>query len=181
MMSKIKIVFIFLFGGGYFFTSNSFAVDVPITISGVIKIAPCIINKNEKIVFNFNTIQMDNIDNVSNFITKDIPIDCQYYQGKPYVNVVGDKLAGAPNNVLQTKGNTGLGIALYQGISVNSSYPITIGNNISNLGSEIINGLSGKGQANGNFSITAVPYAVNTSKLIPGKFESTAKIIITYN
>lgn len=181
MMSKIKIAFISLFIWSCFFSSISFAVDVPISISGVVKIAPCIINKNEKIIFNFNTLQINNIDNISNFITKDIPIDCQYYQGKPYINVVGDKLANAPNNVLQTKGNTGLGIALYQGNTINNSYPIVIGNNINNLGSEIINGLNGKGQANGIFAITAVPYALNISKLTPGKFESTAKIIITYN
>ncbi|MFW0929551.1 MULTISPECIES: fimbrial protein [unclassified Providencia] len=180
-MDIIKKYFKFWVGILYFCAFSSLAVDVPIKISGTVKVPPCIINKNEKIIFNFKTVQIDKVNNHDNSITKEISIDCQYYQGKPYINVVGDKLANAPNNVLNTKGNTGLGIALYQGSSVNNTYPLIIGNNINSLGNEIINGLSGKGQKNGIFSITAVPYALNTSNLAPGKFESTAKIVITYN
>jgi minor pilin subunit PapF len=165
----------------FFFTFSSFAVDVPINISGIIKIAPCIINKNEKITFNFKAIQVQNIDNHYGAVTKELPIECQYYQGKPYVNVIGNRLENAPNNVLKTQGNTGLGIALYQGSTINASYPIPIGNSSSELGVQITNGLVGQGQTQGTFSITAVPYAENISDLAPGKFESTAKIIITYN
>ncbi|HEC8329741.1 TPA: fimbrial protein [Providencia rettgeri] len=180
-MGIIKKYFKYWVSMLYFCTFSSLAVDVPIKISGTVKAPPCVINKNEKIVFNFKTIQIDKVNNYDNSITKDIAIDCQYYQGKPYVNVVGDKLANAPSNVLYTKGNTGLGIALYQGNAVNNTYPLVIGNSINSLGNEIINGLSGKGQTNGIFSITAVPYALNASNLTPGKFESTAKIVITYN
>lgn len=180
-MNIIKKYFKLWAGVLYCYTAYSFAVDVPINISGTVKAPPCVINNNEKIIFNFKTVQIDKVNNYDNSITKDIAIDCQYYQGKPYINVVGDKLAGAPNNVLGTKGNTGLGISLYQGGAVNNTYPLVIGNNINSLGNEIINGLSGKGQANGFFSITAVPYALNSSNLKPGRFESTAKIVITYN
>lgn len=165
----------------YFSSFSLLAVDIPINISGTIMIPPCSINENKKIFFSFNSVQIDSVDGNNNSITKSIPIYCEYYKGKPYISIMGEKLHGAPENILKTKGDTGLGIGLYQGGSVNPMYPILIGDNTNGKKNEIINGLNGYGESHGIMTITAVPYATKSTKLSPGKFDATAKIIITYN
>lgn len=73
---------------------------------------------------------MQKVDGVQSAVSKTLDVNCDYYQGTPYIVVAGNAMTGVVDkNVLETAGdNAGrLGIALYQGNGVNTSAPMKVG------------------------------------------------------
>lgn len=184
-ISETMKLLLALMGSGFFFgVQPVYAVDLNIKITGEIYIPPCKINGNDtEILVPFNKISLYEVDGVKNAITKTVTVSCDYYQGTPYVRIDGTLLSGAGDNVLKTMGANAsiLGIALYQGDNVNTSYPLRIGMGEQNAyGYKITRGLTGQNTANGQFTFTAVPYKHGSGTLNAGTFSATATMNITY-
>ncbi|PNQ51895.1 fimbrial protein, partial [Vibrio agarivorans] len=153
---------------GSLVSPSIFAVDIQINISGKINIPPCRINTNSTIDIPFGKIANFKIDGRNYAQQKTVSVQCDYYESTPYIQVLGVKLAGAPvDNVLRANAganNDKLGIALYQGDSVNDSYPLKIGTGEQGkFGYRLTRGLSGRGP-NHKFTFTSVPYALGNNR-----------------
>lgn len=168
----------------YLLYGTAGAVDMNINITGTIYIPPCTINNNSPIQFSFNQIMTYGVDGQANAITKNIPVTCTYFKGTPYVKVTGNQLTGAPDNVLRVSTTSAnysrFGIALYQGNNVDANQPLRL-NGSAARGYAITKGLTNTGQANSQFTITAVPYKTGTADLAAGNFTATASLSIVYN
>lgn len=158
------------------------AVDINIT--GEIYIPPCKINNNDsEIKISFNRISLYEVNGYKNAKTKTVTVNCNYYQGTPYIRIDGTVLSGAGDNVLKTTGINAsvLGIALYQGDDVNSSYPLRIGaGEQGKYGYKITRGLTGQNITVGQFTFTAVPYKHGLGTLSTGTFSAIATMHISY-
>ncbi|WP_258126449.1 fimbrial protein [Escherichia coli] len=153
--------------------------DVGIKITGTIIVPPCEINSaNEDIQVSFGKIPLNEIDGHKHAVTKKVNLKCYYHQNTPYIKINGNVLPGAEDNVLNTTGanESILGIALYQGDNVDSSYPLRIGGD----GYEIIRGLDGLRKESGQFTFTAVPYKLKIKELNGGAFSAIATMNISY-
>ncbi|WP_258143046.1 fimbrial protein [Escherichia coli] len=74
-----------------------------------------------------------------------------------------------------------LGIALYQGSDVNTTYPLRTGaGEQGQYGYKITRGLTGQNTAVGEFTFTAVPYKHGSGTLNAGMFSATATMSISY-
>lgn len=159
------------------------AVDVNINISGEIYIPPCKINENDMdINVHFGKMSLYDVDGQKNAKTTTVTVSCDYDQGTPYIRVDGMVLQGAGDNVLQTTGanQSTLGIALYQGDTVNTSYPLRTGVGEQGMyGYKINRGLI-MNKGSGNFTFTAVPVKYGQGTLIAGTFSATATMSISY-
>ncbi|ELM3656985.1 fimbrial protein [Edwardsiella piscicida] len=166
------------------FVSSAHALDINIRVSGEIYIPPCVINdNNSQINIDFGSVLLPNIDGVNYAKSKTVNVNCEYYQGRPYISVMGAQLPGTGGNVLQTTGPNAasLGIALYQGNGVNSSFPLKIGaGEQGKYGFPITNGLRGINTGSGQFTFTAVPYKSNGTNLVAARFSATATMSIIY-
>ncbi len=174
-----------LMGCGFFFGIKSAgAVDVNIKITGEIYIPPCKINGNDAVIqVPFDKMSLYEVDGYKNAQTKTVTVSCDYYQGTPYIRIDGTVLSGAGDNVLKTTGvnSSTLGIALYQGEDVNTSYPLKTGaGEQGKYGYKITRGLTGQNTASGTFTFTAVPWKLGTVTLNAGTFEATATMSISY-
>ncbi|MEC9534032.1 fimbrial protein [Escherichia marmotae] len=160
------------------------AVDVNIKITGEIYIPPCKINGNDaEILVSFGDMSLYDVDGQNNKQTEELRVSCDYYQGTPYIRVDGAVLQGAGDNVLQTTGAnpSTLGIALYQGSDVNTSYPLRTGaGEQGKYGYKITRGLTGQNTASRTFTFTAVPYKYGSATLAAGTFSATATMSISY-
>lgn len=160
------------------------AVDVNIKITGTILIPPCKINGNDaEIQVSFGKMSLYNVDGQKNAQTKTVTVNCDYYQGTPYVLIDGPVLQGAGDNVLKTTGAnpSALGIALYQGSDVNTAHPLRTGTGEQGkYGYKITRGLTGRNQASGTFTFTAVPVKYGSGALTAGMFSATATMKINY-
>ena len=159
------------------------AVDVNIKITGEIYIPPCEINGGTDISVDFGKMSLHDVDGQKNAQTKTVTVSCDYYQGTPYIRVDGAVLSGAGDNVLQTTGANSLmlGIALYQGDDVNTSYPLRTGaGERGQYGYQITRGLTGQNRVSGAFTFTAVPVKHGSKALTAGTFSAAATMSISY-
>lgn len=93
------------------------------------------------------------------------------------------QLSGAPDNVLKTTGanSSALGIALYQGGSVDPQNPLRLGAGAQGqFGYEITKGLSAVNVQNSQFTFTAVPYKHGNTDLNAGTFSASVTMSISY-
>jgi minor pilin subunit PapF len=179
MKKSIKLILLL----GLSITNMAWAVDVNIMIRGEIVIPPCKINGNSPIDLSFGKIAGYKVDGQNYALTKSVNVECDYYEGTPYIKIGGGLLSGASNNVLHVNdmsssgNNIGvLGIALYQGGSVNSSNPLVIGSGEQGkFGYKVKTGLSGR-----QFTFTAVPYKHGSTELVAGAFNASATMNIYY-
>lgn len=182
IIGNIKIL---LFCCGIFWMQPAASIDVNIKVTGEIIIPPCKINGNDAdINVSFGTIGLRDVDGNKFSVSKTISVNCEYYQGKPYIILSsGSILSGAPDHILQTTGvnSSSLGIALYQGGTVDPSHPLRIGaGEKGTYGYQIKKGLSVVNQQNSQFTFTAVPYKQGSSDLIAGTFSSSVTMNISY-
>ena len=187
MKKHLNSVLAMMMAGGVMLTAGSVqAVDVNLTVKGVITIPPCNVNNSGTIEVDFGNIPVTALTNGNNagyLKQQSVPVTCDYYQGTPYVRVTGTQLSGAGTNVLATS-TSRFGIALYQGSG--TSVAMTLGNgttgvNGENLGYRVQSGaLSGVNQASGQFTFTAVPYQSGSTQLTAGEFTATANMSISY-
>lgn len=177
----VKLLFIIV--SNFFYDIQSAqAMDVDIKITGSVFIPPCKINDTD-IQFSFGRLSLYEIDGHQNAVTKTISVSCEYYQGTPYLHFDGERVFDSVGNILKTTGVNAstLGIALYQGHDVNSSYPLIIGaGKQGKNGYKITRGLTGKNSARGQFTFTAVPYKYGRDILEAGDFSATAVMSISY-
>ncbi|EBF4785700.1 fimbrial protein [Salmonella enterica subsp. diarizonae] len=170
--------------GGLFWIPTAWADDVQITISGEIFTPPCKINGNDTAIYiPFGRIALQKVDGRNYAETRTVSVLCEYYRGKPYIRLEGAVLSGAGENVLRTSGANpgGLGIALYQGGSVDSTYPLKIGaGEQGKYGFEIKKGLSVLNAANSTFTFSAVPYKYGRADLKAGAFSAAMTMSINY-
>ncbi len=170
--------------GGLFWISVAQAVDVNVKISGKIYIPPCRINGNDTAIhIPFGRIALQKVDGRNYAETRTVRVTCDYYRGKPYIRLAGAALSGAGENVLRTSGANpdGLGIALYQGDSVDSAYPLKIGaGEQGKYGFKIKKGLSVLNTTNSEFTFTAVPYKYGRADLKAGAFSAAVTMSISY-
>ncbi|MFZ1874767.1 MAG: fimbrial protein, partial [Chania sp.] len=143
-------------------------------------IPPCNINGGNDITVDFGTISILNVDGIQGAKSTTVTVNCGYYQGTPYVHVVGTQLVGAPGNVLRpsSDGIGNFGIALYMGSSVNSGDALLL--NGSGNGYPITKGLTNINSTSSNFTFTAVPYKTSELQLSTGSFSAGASMAIVY-
>lgn len=160
------------------------AVDVDINITGEIYVSPCTINNDTDIQVSFGTMSVSEVDGYNNAKNTVVIVKCEGYEGTPYIQVGGTVLSGAGNNVLKTNGDneSSLGIALYQGFNVDSSYPIIIGEGDNGYGYPLTNaaGFWESGAGVMFLAFTAVPYKYGSDTLNAGSFTATATMSVNY-
>lgn len=159
------------------FFREAIADDIQITITGEIYDAPCKINNDVNFEIDFGRISIQEIDGKKFKQTKTVEIECANNSGKPYISLTSST-GVLGDNILNTTGvnTSSLGIALYQGDSVDSGYPLNV-----NLGvDEIKKGLSQLSVQQGYFTFTAVPYKHGSTALTAGTFSATATMNIFY-
>lgn len=171
-----------LMAGMMLMAKVAFADDITVNITGMIVIPPCTVNNGNTIDVDFGNISVTDVANNQNIRTQNVPVNCAYYQGIPYVKVTGSQLSGAATNILATNISQ-FGIALYQGSG--TTQPMALGNgtpdrNGGYVGSVVQSGLSGVNQANGQFTFTAVPYLLGTAFPAAGAFSASANMSIIY-
>ena len=181
----VKAVVQMLLGGIFFFglPSAYAAENITVKITGEIYIPPCEINSGRDINVSFENMSLYEVDGYKNAKTETITVRCYYYQGTPYVRVTGTQMTGGGDHVLKTSGAnpSALGIALYQGESVDTAYPLRIGaGEQGQFGYKITRGLAGENTATGQFTFTAVPYKYGSGTLNAGNFSATATMSISY-
>ena len=161
------------------------ALDVPIKITGKIFIPPCKVNSDADFKVSFGKVPLQKVDGSNYAKTTTVNVSCEYFQGKPYIRLSGGTghLQGAPENVLNTTGANPsvLGIALYQGASVDPQNPLKLGGGEQGkYGHEIRKGLSAVNIKNSQFIFTAVPYKHGNAELNAGGFEASVTMSISY-
>ena len=161
------------------------AVDIPIKITGTIYIPPCKIKNDTDFKVFFDKIALQKVDGQNYAKSTTVEVSCEYFQGKPYIRLSGGtgQLSGAPDNVLKTTGAnpSTLGIALYQGGSVDPQNPLRLGAGAQGqYGYEITKGLSAVNVQNSQFTFTAVPYKHGNTDLNAGTFSASVTMSISY-
>ncbi|MGT3165359.1 fimbrial protein [Yersinia enterocolitica] len=156
---------------------NAKADEVQINITGEIYNAPCKINNDVDFDIDFGKVSIQEIDGKKFKQTKTVEVVCANYSGKPYISFISNT-GVLGENILKTTGvnSASLGIALYQGDSVDNSYPLKV--NIDK--DEIKKGLSQVNVERSYFTFTAVPYKYGTAVLTAGTFSATATMSILY-
>lgn len=162
----------------FFLSLKTQAMDIPVEITGVIQVPPCIVNNGDVIEVNFGDISVTDVPNQRNRRKVTIPISCGYAQGMAYVKVIGEPM-GSNKNVLMTNVKN-FGIALFQGDGTTINLILGEGkiNGSEMIGYPIEAGLSGKETA--TFTFTAVPYKEGGGELNAGFFSAAASISIRY-
>lgn len=185
MKNSSRLILSVLTGGILLLSASVKAVDVNIKITGTIYIPPCKINNDTDFNVPFNKISLQKVNgrNYAQPITVDVY--CEFPYGKPYIRLSGGSgpLPGAPDNVLKTTGAnpSALGIALYQGGSVDPQYPLRLGAGAQGpYGYEITKGLSAVNVQSSQFTFTAVPYKHGNTELNAGTFEASVTMSINY-
>ncbi|MFG3824331.1 fimbrial protein, partial [Escherichia coli] len=177
MQSKMRLISSTLMGGIIFLSVNAKAVDIPVKITGTVYIPPCKVKNNTDFKISFGKIALQKVDGRNYAQSTTIEVNCEYYQGKPYILLSGGtgKLSGAPDNVLKTTGanSSTLGIALYQGGSVDPQKPLKLGTGETGpYGYEIRKGLSAINVQSSQFTFTSVPYKHGNTALNVGAFSA---------
>ena len=186
-MGKIRtnLIFSVLAYGIMLLSTPVGAVDVPIKITGTIYIPPCKIKNDTDFKVPFGNIPLQKVDGKSFAQPTTMEVSCEYFQGIPYIRLSGGtgQLSGAPDNVLKTTGANPatLGIALYQGNSVDPDNPLRLGaGEQGQYRYKIRKGLSAVNVPSSQFTFTAVPYKLGNSELNAGKFSASVTMSISY-
>lgn len=158
------------------FSSDLWAVDIPVNITGTIVIPPCQINNGNPVDVDFGNIRVSELDTKEHIKVVSFPIYCPYHQGEAYVKMAGQSMTGK-DNVLVTNID-GLGIELYQGERAGNQ--LILGSGSSGYGYEVINALSEKNVERTTFTFTAKIYKSKESVINPGDFRASALIDIAY-
>lgn len=186
MNAGIRNIFLTLIScGALLWTHTAVAVDIQVKITGAVFIPPCEINgKDADFSVSFGKIALQKVDGRNYAVAKTVSVNCQFYQGKPYILLSsGSILPGASDNILQTSGvnSSSLGVALYQGDSVDPNYPLRIGAGVQGkYGYEIKKGLSTPNAQSSQFTFTAVPYKLGNADLKAGTFSASVTMNISY-
>lgn len=161
-----------------FVSSNVMAVNIPIKLSGIVHVPPCVVNNGENINIFFGDISVSDVSNERNIRKMTIPVTCEYSQGTAYVKVTGPKL-GSNINVLATN-VAHFGIALFQGDGTAIKLVLGEGkaSGTGTIGYPVTSGISGQGK--GTFTFTAVPFKDGSFDLNAGEFTASANMQITY-
>ncbi|OAT26409.1 PapF family fimbrial adapter [Buttiauxella ferragutiae ATCC 51602] len=183
MVMKTRQIASALLLAGILFSATTARANINITITSEIYIPPCVVNGDTLITVDFGDMDAQKVDGQAYAKSITVPVSCTYYSGAAYVRVTGSQLTGAPTNVLKTDATGGnadiLGVALYQGNGVNSSFPLTLGGGSNGYGYPLTQGWTGNGTASSQFTLTAVPYKQGGS-LEAGAFSATATMSISY-
>ncbi|MUN34670.1 fimbrial protein [Escherichia coli] len=185
MKNRMRLILSALTGGVMLLSASVMAVDVPIKITGTIYIPPCKIKNDTDFKVSFGKIALQKVDGQNYAQPTTVEVSCEYFQGKPYIRLSGGtgQLSGAPDNVLNTTGAnpSALGIALYQGASVDLQNPLRLGGGEQGkYGYEIRKGLSAVNIKNSQFTFTAVPYKHGNAELKAGGFDASVTMSISY-
>ncbi len=185
MKNRMRLIVSALTGGVILLSTPVMAVDVPIKITGTIYIPPCKINNDTDFNVSFGKIALQKVDGQNYAQSKTVEVSCEYFQGKPYIHLSGGtgQLSGAPEYVLGTTGNNSstLGIALYQGDSVDPQNPLKLGaGEQGQYGYKITKGFSAVNARISNFTFTAVPYKHGNEDLNAGTFSASVTMSISY-
>lgn len=185
MKNRMRLVLSALTGGVMLLSAPVMAVDVPIKITGTIYIPPCKIKNDTDFKVSFGKIALQKVDGRNYAQPTTVEVSCEYFQGKPYIRLSGGtgQLSGAPDNVLNTTGAnpSALGIALYQGDSVDPQNPLRLGDGTQGpYGYEITKGLSAVNVQSSQFTFTAVPYKHGNTELNAGTFSASVTMSISY-
>ncbi|ELC5340105.1 fimbrial protein [Salmonella enterica] len=185
MKIRTKLMLSVLTGGVMLLSAPVRAVDVPIKITGTIHIPPCKIKNDTDFKVSFGKIALQKVDGRNYAKPTTVEVNCEYFQGKPYIRLSGGtgQLSGAPDNILKTTGANPatLGIALYQGDSVDTASPLRLGaGEQGRYGYEITKGLSAVNVQSSQFTFTAVPYKHGSTDLNAGTFSASVTMSISY-
>ncbi|MGL4434149.1 MAG: fimbrial protein [Plesiomonas shigelloides] len=149
--------------------------------TGTLIIPNCTVTVNSGNAITFGNFEIQNINNVNGAVQSTVALECPYSVGTPYITVTGAELSGSSSgNVLATDKN-GLGIALYQGSSVNDSNKLLLGAGANGNGNPITTGLEGINSSTGTFTFTSVLWTADYTKLTPGAFTAAATLSVIYN
>lgn len=185
MKNRTRLIFSALTGVVMFLSVPVRAIDVPIKITGAVYIPPCKIRNDTNFNVSFGKILLNKVDGQNYAQSTTVDVSCEYFEGKPYILLSGGTghLSGAPNNVLKTTGgnSSALGIALYQGNTVDSKNPLRLGaGEHGGYGYEITKGLSAVNAQSSQFTFTAVPYKYGSGVLNAGAFSASVTMSISY-
>lgn len=185
MKNRIGLILLVLTVGGMLVSAQVRAFDVTIKITGTVFVPSCKIKNDTDFNVSFGKIALQKVDGLNYAQPTTVDISCEYFQGKPYIFLSGGtgQLSGAPDNVLNTTGanSSVLGIALYQGDSVDPQNPLRLGAGAhGQYGYEITKGLSAVNVSNSQFTFTAVPYKHGNADLSAGTFSATVTMNISY-
>lgn len=177
MEIKVKNVIQVLSAFFLLILGNAIAEEIQIKITGEIYNAPCKINNDTDFNIDFGKISIQEIDGKKFSQTKTVEVLCVNNSGVPYITFTSSSGVQG-DNILKTTGvnASSLGIALYQGDSVDNRFPLKINVNKD----EIKKGLSQINTERSYFTFTAVPYKYGNEALTAGTFSATATMNIYY-
>lgn len=156
---------------------SAMAEDVRIKITGEIYNEPCKINNDAGVNIDFGKVPIQEVDGKKFSQTKTVEVFCVNNSGVPYISFTSSSGVQG-DNILTTTGVNApsLGIALYQGNSVDNSFPLKV--NVDK--DEIKKGLSQINTERSYFTFTAVPHKYGNVALTAGTFSATATMNIFY-
>lgn len=157
------------------------AWELDVQVTGKVVIPPCTINDGRIITVDFKHVMINKINGNNYFITTTVPFDCYYKSNKPYVNIVGPVLPGAPSHILQANiagsSSDNFGVAFYAGAQVDESKRLPIGTSTGAIAKEVItDGHEGAG----TLTFTTVPWKKSGTTLATGEFSAAASLLIGY-
>lgn len=175
--SKKKYIFLMMALWSKLIMAGDASVNLNLKVN--IVASPCSINSGSPIEFDFGNIPVDKVSDSKYQITKQININCTYFNGEPYIQVTGNPLeSNTEGNVLATSIKN-FGIALFQGEGKSTKLIISSGG--SDLGYKITNGLTNVNKQNSILTITAAPYLNSGIKeLSAGAFSAASNIKVSY-
>lgn len=156
---------------------SAMAEEVRIKITGEIYNEPCKINNDAGFEIDFGKVSIQEVDGNKFKQTKTVEVLCVNNSGVPYISFTSSSGVQG-DNILKTTGvnASSLGIALYQGDSVDNSFPLKV-----NVGKDKIKkGLSQINTERSYFTFTAAPYKYGSEVLTAGTFSATATMNIFY-
>lgn len=179
MMNKKSALMFFLFIS-IINSVKVYAYNVDIEITGEIHIPPCVINNGEQITVDFKNLPINEIDGVRHKIITSVKLQCDYFDGVPYISLRGNQIVGGDKNILDTQGLNagGLGISLYQGDSLDKI--IINSNENGKFGHKLTSGIDILNTQNATFAFSAIPTKISGKDLVPGDFTSSAVLEIHY-
>ncbi|WP_244848957.1 fimbrial protein [Citrobacter sp. FP75] len=156
---------------------SALAEEVQIEITGEIYNEPCKINNDASFEINFGKVSIQEVDGNKFKQTKTVEVLCVNNSGVPYISFTSNTGVQG-ENILKTTGvnASSLGIALYQGDSVDSRFPLKV--NVDK--DKIKKGLSQINTERSHFTFTAAPYKYGSEALTAGTFSATATMNIFY-
>ncbi len=156
---------------------NALAEEIQIEITGEIYNEPCKINNDANFEIDFGKVSIQEMDGKKFKQTKTIEVLCVNNSGAPYITFTSSTGAQG-ENILKTTGinSSSLGIALYQGGTVDDDFPLKINADKD----EIKKGFTQVNTERSYFTFTAVLYKYGREALTAGTFSATATMSIFY-